>query len=207
MSLCNGGCGNEALYGNWCSVTYNLCPGYKKKLSDKAKLRGNNGSKGSLSKKYTEDDNITQEYELSCHQCQKPFKRKLKRITFLRFKKFLCVECVRSKVSNTLIENHKKKMEITPYHLKSSKERKISKCLLQDKKCNKCGYNLYDIYTGPYELHHIDGNCNNITLENEEVLCCNCHAMTDNYRFKGQSHNSETKAKKFGGLYKLYDNY
>lgn len=32
------------------------------------------------------------------------------------------------------------------------------------------------------ELHHIDGNQQNNTIENFQLLCPNCHAYTDNYR-------------------------
>lgn len=36
----------------------------------------------------------------------------------------------------------------------------------------------------PLELHHKDGNRNNNTLENYQLLCPNCHAFTDSYRGK-----------------------
>ena len=34
------------------------------------------------------------------------------------------------------------------------------------------------------ELHHIDGNKYNNSLDNLILLCPNCHAQTDNYRAK-----------------------
>lgn len=34
----------------------------------------------------------------------------------------------------------------------------------------------------PLELHHKDGDRTNNTLSNIELLCPNCHALTDNYR-------------------------
>jgi len=34
----------------------------------------------------------------------------------------------------------------------------------------------------PLELHHIDGNRDNNVLENYQLLCPNCHALTDSYR-------------------------
>lgn len=63
----------------------------------------------------------------------------------------------------------------------------------QGKRCNKCGFDLYNWKDGPYEIHHIDGNRNNKKRENEELVCCNCHFMTDNYRFKGRNHTKESK--------------
>lgn len=49
-------------------------------------------------------------------------------------------------------------------------------------RCENC--NL-DIWLGdkiPLELHHIDGNRNNNTLDNLKLLCPNCHSLTENYR-------------------------
>ena len=36
----------------------------------------------------------------------------------------------------------------------------------------------------PIELHHIDGNEANNKLENLQILCYNCHGLTDNFRGK-----------------------
>lgn len=33
----------------------------------------------------------------------------------------------------------------------------------------------------PIQLHHIDGNRKNNELFNLEILCPNCHALTENY--------------------------
>ena len=65
----------------------------------------------------------------------------------------------------------------------------------QGHKCNKCDYNLYDPFTGPYEIHHLDGVRLNKSRDNEELVCCNCHAMTDNYRFKGRKHTNKSRKK------------
>lgn len=45
------------------------------------------------------------------------------------------------------------------------------------------------------ELHHIDGDHNNNTLENCLLLCPNCHSLTDNYKFKN-AHSSTRKYRK-----------
>ena len=34
----------------------------------------------------------------------------------------------------------------------------------------------------PLEVHHIDGDRTNNSLENLQLVCPNCHAFTDNYR-------------------------
>jgi len=41
-------------------------------------------------------------------------------------------------------------------------------------KCNKCGYSLY---TEMLDVHHIDGNRKNGSIENLEVICVWCHAL------------------------------
>lgn len=40
------------------------------------------------------------------------------------------------------------------------------------KKCERCGYDLYEIL----HVHHIDRNRDNNVLNNLELLCPNCHA-------------------------------
>lgn len=50
-------------------------------------------------------------------------------------------------------------------------------------RCEICGFSGYNIKTGKtiLQIHHIDGNSENTRSENLQVLCPNCHAMTDNY--------------------------
>lgn len=51
-------------------------------------------------------------------------------------------------------------------------------------KCECCGMTTWLGNPIPLELHHKDGNRNNNALENYELLCPNCHALTDSYRGK-----------------------
>lgn len=50
-------------------------------------------------------------------------------------------------------------------------------------KCQKCSWGLIHPNTGlvPLAIHHKDGNCLNNKEDNLELLCPNCHCMTDNY--------------------------
>ena len=53
-------------------------------------------------------------------------------------------------------------------------------------KCNytcKCGFNTNNPYTGLsiLQIHHKDGDCFNNSEENLEVLCPNCHCLTENF--------------------------
>lgn len=48
--------------------------------------------------------------------------------------------------------------------------------------CEKCGLDEWMEYPLPIELHHKDGDRTNNEETNLELLCPNCHALTDNYR-------------------------
>lgn len=51
-------------------------------------------------------------------------------------------------------------------------------------KCECCGLIEWQGQQIPLELHHKDGNNMNNIEENLQLLCPNCHALTDNYRGK-----------------------
>lgn len=53
-----------------------------------------------------------------------------------------------------------------------------------ENKCSKCGWDVINKKSGrcPLELNHIDGDCNNNHITNLEILCPNCHSLTENYR-------------------------
>lgn len=58
--------------------------------------------------------------------------------------------------------------------------------------CEKCGWNTINPYTNkvPLEIHHKDGNYKNTTENNLEVLCPNCHSLTNNFRARGKGRDS-----------------
>lgn len=51
-------------------------------------------------------------------------------------------------------------------------------------KCSRCGWGEINPYTGriPLEVHHEDGNYLNNSEDNLELLCPNCHALTETYK-------------------------
>lgn len=51
-------------------------------------------------------------------------------------------------------------------------------------KCERCGWGQRNPYSGliPLQLHHIDGNYKNNKIDNLQILCPNCHSLTDNYK-------------------------
>lgn len=51
-------------------------------------------------------------------------------------------------------------------------------------KCENCGLEEWMGQPIPLELHHIDGDKTHNELSNYQLLCPNCHALTDSYRGK-----------------------
>lgn len=51
-------------------------------------------------------------------------------------------------------------------------------------RCEKCGWGEFNPFTNtvPLEIHHKDGDYENNRPENLEVLCPNCHSLTENHR-------------------------
>lgn len=50
-------------------------------------------------------------------------------------------------------------------------------------KCEKCGWGEKNPITNttPLQIHHIDGNCKNNKEENLQLLCPNCHSLTETF--------------------------
>ena len=50
--------------------------------------------------------------------------------------------------------------------------------------CQICGWDKVNQSTNriPLEIHHIDGDYKNNSPENIQILCPNCHSITDNYK-------------------------
>ena len=67
---------------------------------------------------------------------------------------------------------------ITSYKLKN----RILKEKIKPYQCELCGLTEWNNKKIPLELHHINGNNKDNTFINLQLLCPNCHALTDNYR-------------------------
>jgi hypothetical protein len=67
---------------------------------------------------------------------------------------------------------------------------------IKEKKCESCGLDEWMGKPIPLELHHIDVNRFNNTLENLKILCSNCHMQEHNYsnviKLHKQKNESET---------------
>lgn len=76
----------------------------------------------------------------------------------------------------------------TKYKTTKFKKRLIE---LRGQKCENCGIEEWLGMPINLEVHHIDGDRRNNTLENLILLCPNCHSYTDNY--KGRNINNNTR--------------
>ncbi len=72
----------------------------------------------------------------------------------------------------------------------------IKKYLMQknNNKCQLCGWNKVNTYTNkiPLQIHHIDGNSCNNSENNLQLLCPNCHSLTENF---GSRNKNATKGR------------
>ena len=70
-------------------------------------------------------------------------------------------------------------------------------------KCGKCGYDKgREDGASILQIHHKDGDWKNSGPENLEVLCPNCHALTENYgaRNKGKGRTWKRNYDQFAGV-------
>lgn len=55
---------------------------------------------------------------------------------------------------------------------------------IKEYKCENCKLKEWCNKPIPLELHHINGIKDDLRIENLQILCPNCHALTNNYRGK-----------------------
>ena len=66
----------------------------------------------------------------------------------------------------------------------------------KEHKCERCGLTEWQGQPIPLQLHHKNGVHTNNLLNNLEVLCPNCHALTDTYCGKNLKKKKNAKIKK-----------
>jgi hypothetical protein len=57
---------------------------------------------------------------------------------------------------------------------------------IKQRKCEKCNLTEWMCQPIPLELHHINGDSTDHSLINLEVLCSNCHSLTDTFKGKNK---------------------
>lgn len=76
---------------------------------------------------------------------------------------------------------------------------KLFKDGLKERKCEICGASIWQGVQLPLELHHKNGNHNDNSFENLQVLCPNCHSI--------QKGNSGANIGKYERVLELEDNF
>jgi Zn finger protein HypA/HybF involved in hydrogenase expression len=72
--------------------------------------------------------------------------------------------------------------------------------------CEQCLLTIWNNVPIPIELNHKDGNSDNYSRENVELLCPNCHALTPNYKGKNK-YNGSSRQKMRRERYKAGKTY
>jgi hypothetical protein len=162
---------------------------FKKTLTEYNKTK-NHFCSHSCSAKYNNEKRGIEKY---CEVCNK------KLITYQ--KKYCSYKCQgegKTKIIFTKIDNG----NATLYHV-NYRNYLIDK---YGEKCMKCGWSETHPITGkvPVQMNHKDGNSENNSLDNLELLCPNCHSLTPNYgslntgngRTKRQEYRKKQKEEK-----------
>lgn len=108
--------------------------------------------------------------ELNCYFTNQSGKGTNKKTTF------------RHKLEDILVEN-------SSYQSHKLKNRLIKEGL-KEHKCENCNNTEWLGQPIPIELHHIDGDDSNNLLENLQLLCPNCHSLTETFRAKNKKSKS-----------------
>lgn len=66
-------------------------------------------------------------------------------------------------------------------------------------KCESCKWGEINKHTGliPLQIHHIDGDCKNNKENNLQLLCPNCHCLTENFGSRNKN-SSNGRSEYFG---------
>lgn len=125
-----------------------------------------------------------------CEYCGKPLKG--------REEKFCSTKCQQNLKYEEYIERWKRGEE-TGLKGEYGVSKYIRRFLVEKHscRCEKCGWNAVNIFTGkvPLEVHHIDGDYTNNKEENLQLLCPNCHSLTETY--KAHNKNGRKGRKKY----------
>ncbi len=111
-----------------------------------------------------------------CKYCGKPIQNIFKELDFC------CNECrtryfYELKVNDWLENPSNVKTTFIPRYIKQWLKE------TRGEKCEICGWHETNEFTNtiPLQIHHIDGDCTNNSPENLQILCPNCHSLTNNY--------------------------
>ena len=117
-----------------------------------------------------------------CKYCGKAIPKYLNKI-------YCNIKCV----SNYIRDKTLKKWENGEYNHNCKLPKSIKDYIFKknDNKCEKCRFEGYNVKSGKsiLQIHHIDGNSTNNSKDNLQLLCPNCHAMTENFMALNKGHS------------------
>lgn len=111
-------------------------------------------------------------------------------------RKFCSMKCSQEYTKNNTIQkflqNQKTTKMLTGSILRFLKNK-------ANNKCQKCGWSEINPKTGnvPVQINHKDGNSENNLLENLEVLCPNCHSLTETFGSLNMGHGRAYRRKRY----------
>jgi hypothetical protein len=87
----------------------------------------------------------------------------------------------------------------------TSHKRKISliESGLKQHKCEVCYNSMWNNKPIPIELHHLNGDSTDNSIENLQIICPNCHAQTENYKSKNRTTSKHGKNLKEDDIIKI----
>lgn len=120
----------------------------------------------------------------NCSHRKREEKRCLICNKIIKYKDDYCLKCGKEYRYNSYIKDWKEG-KVTGLAWKYSISHYIRQYLFKkyDNRCCQCGWDKINLKTGkiPLTVHHKDGNYKNNIEENLELLCPNCHSLTETY--------------------------
>lgn len=94
-----------------------------------------------------------------------------------------------TRVEDIFIEN-------SNYTNSSGLKKKLISLGFKEEKCERCNRSEWEGEPIRLQVHHINGVHNDNRLENLQLLCPNCHSLTDNYAGKNSNRKKPTTLRK-----------
>lgn len=87
-------------------------------------------------------------------------------------------------------------VENSPYKNATSLKERLLREGLKEYRCERCKNTEWEGVPIPLQIHHVNGVHNDNRIENIQLLCPNCHSLTDTYAGKNANKENSTKYNK-----------
>lgn len=176
---------NNANYkkGIYCTDSLCECGNIKDYRAIKCSICSNSGfAKAGAKERVRDYDLIEAEFKKSTSFVELASKIGMSRQTLKRIANKLGIDSDHFNVKMTEDAVIKTLFRLNHSDTRRNVKKQILKYNVIEYKCNKCGTGpVYNNQPLTIQLHHIDGDRRNNTLENLEFLCPNCHSQTHSY--------------------------